>query len=193
MDIGCTTCPRRRGETRRASPMWRPPGAILSCRLTPGCGALWAPHQGLCMVRPSGPNLADLRTCFVWFGPKTTSGSGRKPRLVRAENHVWFGPKTTSGSGRKPRLVRAENHVWFGPKTTSGSGRKPPSFNIHVFALSALPRVQEVLKRSPASKASFSTVPESPHGPIHGTMPHVSVSPRPSARSRQVVMVPAVL
>ena len=28
--------------------------------LPPGCGALRAPHPGLCMVRPSGPNLANL-------------------------------------------------------------------------------------------------------------------------------------
>ena len=40
-------------------PMWRPPGAIIFCWHTPGCGALRAPHPGLCMVRPSGPNLAD--------------------------------------------------------------------------------------------------------------------------------------
>ena len=49
-----------RGGTRRARPMWRPPGAILCCYHTPGCVALRAPHPGLCMVRPSGPNLANL-------------------------------------------------------------------------------------------------------------------------------------
>ena len=50
----------RCGESGRAWPMWRPPGAIPSCCHTPGCGALRAPHPGICMVRPSGPNLADL-------------------------------------------------------------------------------------------------------------------------------------
>jgi len=62
---------RRRGETGRVKPMWRPPGAIRSCCHTPGCGALRAPHQGLCMVRPSGPNLAGQTGGFVRFGPKT--------------------------------------------------------------------------------------------------------------------------
>ena len=90
IDNGCTACLSLARGTRRVKPMWRPPGAIPSCCHTPGCGALRAPHPGLCMVRPSGPNLADLATCFVRFGPKTTiiqfpfwrhalSGSGRKP------------------------------------------------------------------------------------------------------------------
>ena len=60
IDNGCTTCLSLARGTRRASPMWRPPGAILTCYHTPGCGALQAPHPGLCMVRPFGPNLADL-------------------------------------------------------------------------------------------------------------------------------------
>ena len=50
----------RHDGMQRVLPMWRPPGAILTCYHTPGCGALQAPHPGLCMVRPSGPNLADL-------------------------------------------------------------------------------------------------------------------------------------
>ena len=50
----------RHDGMQRVLPMWRPPGAILTCYHTPGCGALRAPHPGLCMVRPSGPNLADL-------------------------------------------------------------------------------------------------------------------------------------
>ncbi|MDQ0291078.1 hypothetical protein J3R75_003185 [Oligosphaera ethanolica] len=56
------------GGRRRGWPMWRPPGAILCCCPTPGCVALRAPHPGLCMVRPFGPNLADLAEP-LWCGP----------------------------------------------------------------------------------------------------------------------------
>ena len=62
----------RHDGKQRVLPMWRPPGAILTCYHTPSCGAIRAPHPELCMVRPGGPNLADLTTCFVRFGPKTT-------------------------------------------------------------------------------------------------------------------------
>ncbi|MDQ0291318.1 hypothetical protein J3R75_003425 [Oligosphaera ethanolica] len=59
LSMGDRHAPLRRGGRRRAGPMWRPPGANPSCFQTPGCGALRAPHPGLCMVRPFGPNLAD--------------------------------------------------------------------------------------------------------------------------------------
>ncbi|MDQ0291135.1 hypothetical protein J3R75_003242 [Oligosphaera ethanolica] len=127
---------RWRGGTRRASPMWRPPGAILCCCHTPGCGALRAPHPGLRMVRPSGPNLADQATCFVRFGPKTTI--------------IQYSCFCAVGAPKSPR----------GPQ--------------------AVPGVQGVIPRGPIR----------PHGPIHGIMPHESVSPRPSA-PRQ--LVPTVL
>jgi len=127
---------RWRGGTRRASPMWRPPGAILCCCHTPGCGALRAPHPGLRMVRPSGPNLADQATCFVRFGPKTTI--------------IQYSCFCAVGAPKSPR----------GPQ--------------------AVPGVQGVIPRGPIR----------PHGPIHGIMPHESVSPRPST-PRQ--LVPTVL
>ncbi|MDQ0289845.1 hypothetical protein J3R75_001952 [Oligosphaera ethanolica] len=53
-----------RPELEKKERVWRPPGAILSEGFTPGCVALRAPHPGLCMVRPSGPNLANLAVGF---------------------------------------------------------------------------------------------------------------------------------
>ena len=37
-----------------------PHSSAVECDVPGQCGALRAPHPGICMVRPSGPNLADL-------------------------------------------------------------------------------------------------------------------------------------
>src|SRR5690606_15544524 len=66
------------------------------------------------------------------------------------------------------------------------------------WTLSWPPPVSPRSPRSPQPVPSVQGViphgPESPHSPIHGIMPHESVSPRPSTRSREgVPTVPVVL
>ena len=72
----------RHDGMQRVLPMWRPPGAILTCYHTPGYGALRAPHSGLCIVRPSGPNLADLafycREAAAALKARNIPGPGRR-------------------------------------------------------------------------------------------------------------------
>jgi len=92
-----------RGGMRRAWPMWRPPGAILCCCYTPGCVALRAPHPELCMVRPSGPNLANLATRYDRSGGSCRDGGvSGVPGVPGNPNQSQTSSKRSLASRRSP-------------------------------------------------------------------------------------------
>ena len=69
--------------------MWRPPGACSGGgAFTPGCGAFQAPHPGICMVRPSGPNLGPGGGVFASRSDRSDRSSRRSVRSVRSVGYV---------------------------------------------------------------------------------------------------------
>ena len=95
------------------------------------------------------------------------------PKLEPA-NRIF--PLITKRASRRQAIPNESKSVPAG-QATHGNTR-----DIFAAGTAVLPEVPRVPKQSRASEV-IPHGPESPHSPIHETMPHESLSPRPSAVS----------
>ncbi|MDQ0291081.1 hypothetical protein J3R75_003188 [Oligosphaera ethanolica] len=137
----------RDGRSPR-SPRSRP---ILCCCHTPGCGALRAPHPGLCMVRPSGPNLAYQTTRFVWSGPKP-QGRPQSQKSPESANSMLLSypglrrppgasPGVMHGAALRAELGRSDDSTRLVWAETPGTAVVPEVPGVGQFYVVVIPRV----------------------------------------------------